>query len=115
MSRKSKGYAAEQLVKGWYIDHWWKFLFENRTIRWGEIDLIMQSPSELCFIEVKAVHFVDDIHNYITRTKIRTLKRSVETFYHRNTQVNQYLPRVDVVFVKNNAIVHIFEYCAMDS
>jgi Holliday junction resolvase-like predicted endonuclease len=113
MSKKTLWYAAEQLVKQEYITRWWKFLHENRTIRGGEIDLILQSSSEVVFVEVKCVDHTDDLHNYITRSKLRTLHRSIATYHHRIGVPKSHIMRVDVVFVKDNAILHIFDHCSM--
>lgn len=113
MSKKSQWYDAEQVVKEYYTDQWRTFLCQNRTIRGGEIDLIMKSSHEVCFIEVKSVHRIDDLHDYITQSKLRALQRAVETWYHRTPWSESFLPRVDVVFVKDNAILHIFEYISL--
>jgi len=39
-------------------------------MRGGELDIISETADELVFIEVKAVHHTDDLHNYITPTKL---------------------------------------------
>lgn len=113
MYRKSLGYYAEKVAKNHYSNCWWKLIAQNRTVRWWEIDLIMQRNKEICFIEVKAVYAVDDLHNYISSAKLRILHRTIQTRYHRTTWFEWLLPRVDVVFVRDNAILHTFEYCTI--
>ena len=112
-SKKTRWYLAEQLVKQEYLSHGWKFLHQNRTIRGGEIDLIFESEREVVFVEVKCVDHTDDLHGYVTPTKLRTLARSIATYHHRVGVPESHLMRVDVVFVKDTTILHIFDHCDM--
>ena len=92
---KQKGYQSESLVKEYYLKEGYHFLHANRTIPGGEIDLIFESDTELIFIEVKTVDYIDDLDNYITKSKLKAL--STKDL------------RIDVVFLQQGEIIEIYE------
>lgn len=97
----------EFLASEFYIDKWYDILDTNYTIRWWEIDIIAKKDNQIVFIEVKVVDWVDDISGYITPKKIKHLEYSIQVYLHRKGLKNKI--RLDVVFIKNNKILDIFE------
>lgn len=107
LALKQKGYQSENLVKDYYLKQGYHFLHANRTIPWGEMDLIFESDSELVFIEVKTVDYIEDLDNYITKSKLKALSRTVDAYitkYPTNKEL-----RIDVVFLQQGNIIEIYE------
>jgi Holliday junction resolvase-like predicted endonuclease len=67
---------------------------------------VAENDHEMIFIEVKAVHHTDDLHNYITPTKLSALKRTIE-YYLRHHSTKKPI-RLDIAFVKWNIIFDIY-------
>lgn len=104
---KEKGYQAENIVKSHYLTQGFRFIESNWTIPGGEIDLIFAGQQEIVFIEVKCVNSIDELDNYISRKKLITLERAIETYLHQHhldTEV-----RLDIAFVKHGEILEIYE------
>lgn len=105
---------AEQLVADHYKRDGYTIIERNYTIRGGELDIIASKDNELIFIEVKAVHHTDDLHNYITPTKLSSLKRTIEYYLwtRGHDPLLGLLPpksiRLDVAFVRWNIILDIY-------
>lgn len=57
----------------------WRLLERRARFREGEIDLIMQSPEGLVFVEVKGLRSVrfGAVVEHVTTEKIRRLKRAI--------------------------------------
>ena len=64
---------------------------------------------ELVVIEVKTVNDIDELDNYITEKKIWFLQRTLESFLQNIDESRIEDIRMDVVFVKNNQILEIYE------
>ena len=97
----------EDLVLEYYEEKWYEILDTNYTIRWWEIDIVAQKDWEIVFIEVKVVDQIDDIMWYITPKKLRNLEHTLQLYMykkHLNFRI-----RMDVVFVKNNKILEVYE------
>jgi Holliday junction resolvase-like predicted endonuclease len=60
-------------------------------------------------IEVKTVNDIDELDNYITPKKIWFLQRTLENFLQNIDEKRIENIRMDVVFVKNNKILEIYE------
>jgi Holliday junction resolvase-like predicted endonuclease len=60
-------------------------------------------------IEVKTVNDIDDLDNYVTPKKIWFLQRTLENFLQNIDESWIEYIRMDVVFVKNNQILEIYE------
>lgn len=106
-TKKEKGYRAEKIVADWYESRGYGVSCMNFTIRGWEIDIIVEKGRERRFVEVKCVDYIDMLAGYITDGKRRALGKTVAVYNYRNpTQKNI---AIDVVFVRNNHIVQIFE------
>lgn len=104
---KQKGYQSENLVKEHYLKAGYHFLHANRTIPGGEIDLIFESASELIFVEVKTVDYIDDLNNYITKSKLNALSRTVDTYLVKYPTTKDL--RIDIAFLQQGEIIEIYE------
>lgn len=103
---KTTWYLAEALVKRDYESRGYECLHENYTIRGGELDLILEDSQSLFFVEVKAVHHIDSLYDYITPGKKKALVRTIETYLYKHPTEKEVV--CEVVFVKWNAILEIF-------
>jgi len=106
-NKREQWKQAEKLTKAYLESKWYKIIGQNFCIRWGEIDIIWEKWNIRVFVEVKAVEQTQDLHNYITAKKIATLLRTIDFFNLRN--YTDKLLRLDVVFVKDNDIIHHYE------
>jgi len=102
MQRKQKWYFNENLVRKYFESKWFKFLDSNFTIRWGEIDLIFEKNGVIHFIEVKSSDIIDDFQDYITKSKIKALQKTAQTWIFRKKLDLEY--QFDLVIVKNGEI-----------
>jgi len=107
MSKKSVGYKWESIAKDYYLQDWYKLLEQNRTIRWGELDLILEKESEIVFCEIKVVNATDDIFWYITKNKLNFLLKTIQYYIVDKNIDKQY--RLDVVFIKDWKVFEIFK------
>lgn len=103
---KRTWYAAEQYVKEFYEEKWYTCLHQNYTIRGGEIDLILENSQTLLFVEVKAVHHVDSLYDYITPAKQKALTKTIETYLLKHPTQREVV--CEVVFVKGKSILDVF-------
>jgi len=108
-NKKQLWYKNEELVKQHYLSNWYEIIKNNYTIQWWEIDLLMKKWWELVVIEVKTVNHIDELDNYITERKIWFLQRTLENFLQNIDESWIEYIRMDVVFVKNNQILEIYE------
>lgn len=106
-NKREVGQEWEDLVLEYYEERWYEILDTNYTIRWWEIDIVAQKDWEIVFIEVKVVDWMDDIMWYITPKKLRNLEYTLQDYMHRK-HLNFNI-RMDVVFVKNNEILDVYE------
>jgi len=104
---KEKGDQWELLVAEYYQNKGHILLQHKYTIHWGELDLIFENDELLTFVEVKVVDYIDDFFDYITPKKLWTVKRTMERYLLNHPNDKPYV--LDVVFVKNNSIVEIYE------
>jgi len=109
-NRRRKGYLWESIVKRYFLNKWYKFISSNFTIRWWEIDLIFERDDVIYFIEVKMVDTIDDYCDYITRRKLSSLVKTINTFLFKNHKYDWYYKKLLFVFVKDNNVDSIFEY-----
>ena len=97
----------EDLVMEYYEERWYEVLDTNYTIRWWEIDIVVQKDGTIVFVEVKVVNHTDDLMWYITPKKLMYLDRAIQDFMYKKWL--NFNIRMDVVFVKNNEIFEVFE------
>ena len=64
---------------------------------------------ELVVIEVKTVNDIDELDNYVTPKKIWFLQRTLENYLQNIDESRIEYIRMDVVFVKNDKILEIYE------
>ncbi len=105
--RKQVGKEWEYLVQELYESHDYICSAKNFTIRWWEIDLVMENDLNIVFVEVKVVNYIDNLHDYITPKKIFTLKNSIDTYLWKYPTSKTV--RIDIVFVKDQKIIEIFK------
>lgn len=106
-SLKQQGYQAETLVKNHYLAQGLTLREQNWTIPGGELDLIFESVEELIFVEVKSVEHTLDLDQYISKKKLKTLERSIETYLMDHPSSKDL--RLDIAFVQQGQILEIYE------
>lgn len=106
-NKREIGQEWEDLVLKYYENNWYEILDTNYTIRWWEIDIIAQKNWEIVFVEVKVVDGMDDVIWYITPKKMIFLDRTIQNYMYQKN-LNFWI-RIDVVFVKNNQILEVYE------
>ena len=108
-NKKQIWYESENIAKNYYLDNWYILLEKNYTIRWWEIDLLMRKWWKLVVIEVKTVNDIDELDNYVSPKKIWFLQRTLENYLRNVNEDRIEEIRMDVVFIKNNQILEIYE------
>lgn len=104
--KKNAGDEWEELVAQYYQKAWYHLIEKKYTIKGWEIDLIFQKENTLYFIEVKVVNNIEDLQNYVTTKKIGHVKHTIAYYLLTHPTDKEYV--LDVVFVRNNAILHIY-------
>lgn len=107
LDNKKIGYEWEEIVSKYYISKWYTIVNRNFTIPWWEIDIIVENNQNLIFVEVKTINNIDDIDGYVSKKKINTLDKTVQTYLMKNPSDKEI--SIDAVFVKNNQVVEIYE------
>lgn len=97
----------EDLVMEYYEEKWYEILDTNYTIRWWEIDIVVQKDGTIVFVEVKVVDHTDDLIWYITPKKLMYLDRTIQDYMYKKWL--NFNIRMDVAFVKNNQILEVYE------
>ncbi len=107
MYRKNMWNLWEQIALSYLQDQGRKIIQTNFTIRGWELDILAENEEVFLCVEVKHVIIIEDIMAYITQKKLKTLKKTFETYLWRFPTAKQ--PRLDVIFVKNNEIREHYE------
>jgi len=97
----------EKIVLNHYLDNDYILVKKNYNKRGGELDLIFSKDNVTIFVEVKVVDYIDNLHNYLTKKKLKNLQKTIEA-YLRKHNIKTDL-RFDVVFVKNYEILTVVE------
>lgn len=105
--KKDKGDKGEMIVAQRYQDKWYTLIETNYTIAWWEIDLIVKKHDILTFVEVKVVDHIDDLYDYVTPKKLGHVKHTIAYYLLQHPTDKDYT--LDVVFVKDNSIVEVYE------
>ena len=105
--KKKKWDKWEALVAQYYQDHWYILIEKKYTIKWWEIDLIFQKDNILTFIEVKVIDYMDDLQDYVTLKKLWHVKHTIDYYLYTHPNDKEYV--LDVVFVKDNSILQIYQ------
>lgn len=118
ISKKARGYEAENIALEYYLQQDWVLVQKNFTIPGGELDLILLKNGVLNFVEVKDVSRIDDLYGYITPAKRRHIKKTMQVFLYKvannpDQPTNFHYDRIrcDVVFLKNKKIYTVVEDC----
>jgi Holliday junction resolvase-like predicted endonuclease len=107
ISKKTLWYRGESVAIDHYLRQWYELSVRNYTIRGWEIDCVVENAVYRRYIEVKVVEYVVDLQNYITPKKLRTLIATIRSYATKFPTTK--LQTIDVVFVQQNTILHLFE------
>ena len=110
INRRKVWYRGENIAASYFLEKGYKLVKKNFTIRGWEIDLIFEKDNLLLFVEVKVVDSVDDIFWYITKRKIKYLKKTIFSFLAKNPKYLQYDKKLVFVFIKGEKILDIYDY-----
>jgi len=106
--KKELGREWELLAMQHYQKNGYTLIEHNRTIRWGEIDLIMSKDQTIVFVEVKVVEYIKDLYGYITPRKLHNVQKTIEAYLH-NCKLKKSFIRLDVIFIKNSKVLEVYE------
>lgn len=109
MHTRETGRAAEQLVRKYYESAGYTCAAENFTVKWWELDLVMENADCIVCVEVKDVSMIKDIHDYITPTKKRRIYHALQTYVWKYPTTKEV--RCDVVFVSHGKIDTVIDNC----
>lgn len=107
MEKKHRGQRAEQIAAEWLQDQWMRICDRNRTMRGGELDIVGYMDDLLVVVEVKSIDTLDDLHGYLSPTKLRHV---IHTTMHRIQTHHWTWPfRIDVLFVVQDRVVERYK------
>lgn len=101
--RKQRWYQSELIALLFLEWLGYHTIEKNYTIRGGEIDLIMSYQTKVVFVEVKCIDVIQDVIGYITHSKIKALKKTIE-WYCREKKLTCDI-QLDIIFVKWDKVV----------
>lgn len=105
--KKHKGNTGEDIAALYYQNKWYLLIDRKYTIQWWEIDLVLQKDNILTFVEVKVVDHIQDLQNYVTSKKLGHVTHTISYYLLTHPTDMDYL--LDVVFVRDNAILEVYE------
>jgi len=97
----------ERVVAKHYEERWFVVIQKNFTIPGWEIDIIVENEDSFVFVEVKSMSCKMDLYNYLSKKKLRTLKKTIEAYLRKHKMEKQI--RMDIVFVLNWKIIELYE------
>ena len=83
MNFRIKGSKAEGIAVKHLLDNGLDLIERNFSLKYGEIDIIMNEGDELVFVEVKSLFNGDPIFN-LSKQKIRRLYTAINIYIQRN-------------------------------
>lgn len=104
--KREFGDLGEKIAKEYLEKQGYVFVDQNYSKRWGEIDLIFESPeNELVFVEIKtrekrdykSAFLPEDSVNYF---KQRKLIKTAQTYIYENKYSEDISWRIDVVAIE---------------
>jgi putative endonuclease len=101
----------EELVAEYYIERGFFIIWRNITYRNGELDIVATKDGLTVFIEAKIVNVIDEIHDYISASKLSNLMRSIQIYCMENPKI--WMMRLDVAFVRHGKVIEVFENVTM--
>ena len=110
---KEVGERAERVAEKYFFIRGYRPLARNYRQKYGEIDLVLEKPGELLFVEVKGRQSfrADEAWCPRWRSKKRKLRRTVETFLAENPDASDRALeiRFEIVFVTQGRVSERFE------
>lgn len=107
MNHISVGKEGERKAKRYLKKIGYKFITQNYTTKYGEIDLIFIDKDQLVFVEVKTR--TNDSkgmpQNAINQRKIEKISRIAHHFMQKNPDLPQYA-RIDSIAILGGSIIH---------
>jgi putative endonuclease len=110
-NKRTQGNVGEEIVAQYYAERGFSIIGRNVTYRNGELDIVAQKDGLTVFIEAKIVNVIDEIHDYITASKLSNLMRSIQIYCMEHPKVG--MMRLDVVFVRAGKVIEVFENVTM--
>lgn len=107
MHKRDRWGHAEDVVANRLETKWVHIIQRNRTMRWGEIDIIAQKDDLLLIVEVRSVDQIHDLQAYMPAAKMKHLIRSSEHRIHLHRWDGPV--RIDVVYVRWDSVVEWFQ------
>lgn len=107
MHSRQKWAYGEAIALQWYIDKWWELVSKNFTMRWGEIDLIVENADQRRYVEVKIIDSIVDVHGFVTPRKLLRVQKTL-AYYSMKFPTKKML-QLDVVFVKWWVVYEVYE------
>ncbi len=107
MNKRKRWYHAEEIAKKYMTEQGYTIVYQNYTIRWWELDIIAEKENNRIFVEVKEVENTEDLHEYISSRKLKTIQKTI-LFFNNEYPTKKQL-RIDLVFIKQNHILHHYE------
>jgi len=111
-AKREFGDLGEKIAKEYLEKQRYKIIDQNYSKRWGEIDLIAETPEkELVFIEIKtretgnafSVFLPEDSVNFSKQQKII---KTAQTFLYENKYSEDTFWRIDVIAIEINKTTH---------
>ncbi|MBU3964990.1 YraN family protein [Patescibacteria group bacterium] len=108
--KREFGDLGEKIAQEYLEKQGYKILDRNYSKRWGEIDLIAESPEkELVFVEIKTREFKNHPSVFLPEdsvnfSKQQKLIKTARTFLYENKYPEETGWRIDVIAVEINKI-----------
>lgn len=106
-NKRKQGWVGEEIVAQCYLERGFRIIGRNITYRNGELDIVAEKDGLTVFIEAKIVNVIEEIHDYITPSKLSNLMRSIQIYCQEHPRVG--MMRLDVVFVRQGRVIEVFE------
>lgn len=101
----------EEIACAYYLERGFRIVDRNVNYRNGELDIVVEKDELTVFIEVKVVNVIQEIHDFITPSKLSHLIRSIQIYGMEHPKVG--MMRLDVVFVRAGKVIEVFENVTM--
>ncbi len=110
LKKREFGDLGEKIAKEYLEKQGYKLIDQNYSKRWGEIDLIFESPeNELVFVEIKtreagerpSAYMPEDSVGY---SKQQKLVKTAQTFLYENKYEDDTFWRIDVIAIEIDKI-----------
>lgn len=102
----SKGLSAESVAKQYFLREKFKFLFQRKKLKFGEIDLIFQKGKNIYLVEVKSLH---DEWMAFERLGWKQKERLLKNLIYFQSQNRQFKVYCYLCFVKSDQSVSLID------